>query len=141
MAEQRCVWLNNAPENARFQPGGKPEINEILPSLTKWGLRAGFAYECWNAGAGHACARAGRPARPTSRLQRPSAVRPSEGGAMSIDTDAFVIGAGPAGLTAAYCLSKETPSVIVIAKDPLYVGGISRTVEYNGFMFAIGGHR
>ncbi|HMK78561.1 MAG TPA: NAD(P)/FAD-dependent oxidoreductase [Xanthobacteraceae bacterium] len=55
--------------------------------------------------------------------------------------DIFVIGAGPAGLTAAYCLTKETPSVIVIEKDPVYVGGISRTVEYNGFMFDIGGHR
>ncbi len=60
---------------------------------------------------------------------------------MSIDTDIFVVGAGPAGLTAAYCLTKENPSVIVIEKDPVYVGGISRTVEYNGFMFDIGGHR
>src|SRR5262249_44002065 len=57
------------------------------------------------------------------------------------DADVFVIGAGPAGLTAAYCLTKEDPSVIVIEKDPVYVGGISRTVEYNGFMFDIGGHR
>ncbi len=60
---------------------------------------------------------------------------------MSTHTDVFVIGAGPAGLTAAYCLTKENPSVIVIEKDPVYVGGISRTVEYNGFMFDIGGHR
>ena len=29
----------------------------------------------------------------------------------------------------------------MIEKDPVYVGGISRTVEYNGFMFDIGGHR
>ena len=60
---------------------------------------------------------------------------------MSTHADVFVIGAGPAGLTAAYCLTKENPSVIVIEKDPVYVGGISRTVEYNGFMFDIGGHR
>jgi protoporphyrinogen oxidase len=60
---------------------------------------------------------------------------------MSQHADVFVIGAGPAGLTAAYCLTKENPSVIVIEKDPVYVGGISRTVEYNGFMFDIGGHR
>ncbi len=52
---------------------------------------------------------------------------------MSTDADVFIIGAGPAGLTAAYCLTKENPSVIVIEKDPVYVGGISRTVEYNGF--------
>ena len=60
---------------------------------------------------------------------------------MSTHADVFVVGAGPAGLTAAYCLTKENPSVIVIEKDPVYVGGISRTVEYNGFMFDIGGHR
>jgi protoporphyrinogen oxidase len=60
---------------------------------------------------------------------------------MSTHADVFVIGAGPAGLTAAYCLTKQNPSVIVIEKDPVYVGGISRTVEYNGFKFDIGGHR
>ena len=60
---------------------------------------------------------------------------------MQVDAEVFVIGAGPAGLTAAYCLTKETPSVLVIEKDPVYVGGISRTVSYNGFLFDIGGHR
>jgi protoporphyrinogen oxidase len=60
---------------------------------------------------------------------------------MANDVDVFVIGAGPAGLTAAYCLTKEMPSVVVIEKDPVYVGGISRTVHYKDFMFDIGGHR
>src|SRR5829696_3187571 len=60
---------------------------------------------------------------------------------MTIDVEVFVIGAGPAGLTAAYCLTKETSSVIVIEKDPTYVGGISRTVRYKDFLFDIGGHR
>ncbi len=60
---------------------------------------------------------------------------------MTADADIFVIGAGPAGLTAAYCLTKETPSVIVIEKDPHYVGGISRTVRHGQFLFDIGGHR
>ena len=55
--------------------------------------------------------------------------------------DVFIIGAGPAGLTAAYCLTKDKPSVIVIEKDPIYVGGISRTVQYKDFLFDIGGHR
>jgi len=59
----------------------------------------------------------------------------------SVDADVFVIGAGPAGLTAAYCLTKEARSVLVIERDPLYVGGISRTVDYKGFLFDIGGHR
>lgn len=55
--------------------------------------------------------------------------------------DVAIIGAGPAGLTAAYLLSKKGYSVKVIEKDPKYVGGISRTVEYEGFRFDIGGHR
>jgi protoporphyrinogen oxidase len=55
--------------------------------------------------------------------------------------DTFVIGAGPAGLTTAYCLTKETSSVIVIEKDPVYVGGISRTVRHGNFLFDVGGHR
>src|SRR5260370_36336989 len=60
---------------------------------------------------------------------------------MKVEVEVFLVGAGPAGLTAAYCLTKEMPSVIVIEKDPVYVGGISRTVRYNGFLFDIGGHR
>ena len=60
---------------------------------------------------------------------------------MSVDAEVLIIGAGPAGLTAAYCLTKETPSVLVVEKDPIYVGGISRTVNYKGFLFDIGGHR
>jgi protoporphyrinogen oxidase len=60
---------------------------------------------------------------------------------MSVDAEVFVIGAGPAGLTAAYCLTKKMSSVLVIEKDPQYVGGISRTVGYKDFLFDIGGHR
>ncbi len=56
-------------------------------------------------------------------------------------SDVFVIGAGPAGLTAAYLLTKAGVSTRVIEADPTYVGGISRTVNYNGFLFDIGGHR
>jgi protoporphyrinogen oxidase len=52
-----------------------------------------------------------------------------------------VIGAGPAGLTAAYALTKERVPVTVLESDPESVGGISRTVVYKGFRFDIGGHR
>jgi len=51
------------------------------------------------------------------------------------------IGAGPAGLTAAYLLTQKGYDVTVLEKDPEYVGGISRTVRYKGFCFDIGGHR
>jgi protoporphyrinogen oxidase len=52
-----------------------------------------------------------------------------------------IIGAGPAGLTAAYLLGKSGVPVQVFEKDPTYVGGISRTESYKGYHFDIGGHR
>jgi protoporphyrinogen oxidase len=54
---------------------------------------------------------------------------------------AVIVGAGPAGLTAAYQLAKQGVPVVVLESDPEYVGGISRTVNYKGFRFDIGGHR
>ncbi|MGI9423444.1 MAG: NAD(P)/FAD-dependent oxidoreductase [Hyphomicrobiaceae bacterium] len=56
-------------------------------------------------------------------------------------SDVFIIGAGPAGLTASYLLTKEGISTTVIEADPTYVGGISRTANYKDFKFDIGGHR
>ena len=52
-----------------------------------------------------------------------------------------IIGAGPAGLTAAYLLAKEKFDVVVYESDSKYVGGISRTEKYKGYHFDIGGHR
>ncbi len=54
--------------------------------------------------------------------------------------NAVVIGAGPAGLTAAYELAKNGIRSTVLEADQL-VGGISRTVNYKGYRFDIGGHR
>ena len=51
-----------------------------------------------------------------------------------------IIGAGPAGLTAAYDLCKAGVNSVVLEKDNV-VGGISRTVNYKGYHFDIGGHR
>jgi protoporphyrinogen oxidase len=51
-----------------------------------------------------------------------------------------VIGAGPAGLTAAYCLGKHGATCTVLEADTV-VGGIARTVEREGWRFDIGGHR
>ena len=59
----------------------------------------------------------------------------------AIDVDVAIIGAGPAGLTAGYLLTKQGKSVAIIEKDATYVGGISRTVEHEGYRFDIGGHR
>lgn len=53
-----------------------------------------------------------------------------------------IIGAGPAGLTAAYTLlneSKEYHPIIIEAGE--FIGGISRTAKYNGNRIDIGGHR
>jgi len=52
-----------------------------------------------------------------------------------------VMGAGPAGLTAAYELLKRNVPVTVLEKDARQVGGLARTVEHNGYRFDIGGHR
>lgn len=60
---------------------------------------------------------------------------------MTLPEHVAIIGAGPAGLTAAFLLSREGVNVTVLERDPRYVGGISRTVEYQGFRFDIGGHR
>lgn len=56
------------------------------------------------------------------------------------DRKAVIIGAGPAGLTAAYELSKAGIKSTVIEKDGV-VGGLARTVNYKGYRFDIGGHR
>lgn len=53
-----------------------------------------------------------------------------------------IIGAGPAGLTAAYTLlneSSEYHPIIIEASE--FIGGISRTARYNGNRIDIGGHR
>jgi protoporphyrinogen oxidase len=52
-----------------------------------------------------------------------------------------IMGAGPAGLTAAYELLKHGLPVTVVEKDPRQVGGLARTAEYKGYRFDIGGHR
>lgn len=52
----------------------------------------------------------------------------------------IIIGAGPAGLTAAYELSRLGEHSVILEADTV-VGGISRTVNYNGYRFDIGGHR
>ena len=52
----------------------------------------------------------------------------------------IVLGAGPAGLAAAYRLSREGYPVTVLEKEK-QVGGLSKTYEYKDCYFDIGGHR
>jgi protoporphyrinogen oxidase len=54
---------------------------------------------------------------------------------------AVIIGAGPAGLTAAYKLLRETDIHPVIIEETEFIGGISRTAVHNGNRLDIGGHR
>jgi len=55
--------------------------------------------------------------------------------------DVVIIGAGPAGLTAAFELSRDEKRDIAVIEADSVVGGISRTVESDGWRFDIGGHR
>ena len=53
-----------------------------------------------------------------------------------------IIGAGPSGLTAAYELLKANEGYqVTILEESNTIGGISRTVKYNGKRMDIGGHR
>ena len=52
-----------------------------------------------------------------------------------------IVGAGPAGLTAAYQLTKETQARATVLEADDIVGGLSRTARHKGFRFDIGGHR
>jgi protoporphyrinogen oxidase len=65
---------------------------------------------------------------------------PTEADAATRAGSVVVIGAGPAGLTAAYELARHgVPSTVLEGDD--VVGGISRTVQRDGWRFDIGGHR
>src|SRR5579885_901554 len=54
---------------------------------------------------------------------------------------AVIIGAGPAGLTAALELLRRTDIVPIVLEQSSAMGGISRTVNYKGNRIDIGGHR
>lgn len=55
---------------------------------------------------------------------------------------ALIIGAGPAGLTAAYELLKKSDDIeVIVFEESEYMGGISKTVNYKGNRMDMGGHR
>lgn len=54
---------------------------------------------------------------------------------------AIIIGAGPAGLTAAYALLKQTDIHPIVLEQEDFVGGIARTMVHHGCHIDVGGHR
>ena len=58
----------------------------------------------------------------------------------AIEAPVIILGAGPAGLTAAYELTKNGLSSVLLEQNP-WIGGLARTVEYKGNRFDLGGHR
>jgi|Deesub1362A_J573_1020465.scaffolds.fasta_scaffold00169_11 protoporphyrinogen oxidase len=57
-----------------------------------------------------------------------------------MDRGTIVMGAGLAGLSSAYLLSRSGRNVVVIEADPA-VGGLSKTIVWGEFRFDLGGHR
>lgn len=60
---------------------------------------------------------------------------------ISNNNTVVIIGAGPAGLTAAYELATKSDKHIIVIEADTQVGGISKTVDYKGNKIDIGGHR
>lgn len=59
-----------------------------------------------------------------------------------MSTKVIIIGAGPAGLTAGYELLKEKDIYeVIVLEESNCIGGISKTVNYNGNRMDMGGHR
>jgi protoporphyrinogen oxidase len=54
---------------------------------------------------------------------------------------AIIMGAGPAGLTAALELLNSTDILPIVIEKSTYMGGISRTINYKGNRMDLGGHR
>jgi protoporphyrinogen oxidase len=85
----------------------------------------------------------------TSRIENPSRTAPAArvngrhhalSSRRSMDKHVIVLGAGPAGLTAAYELCRLGIGATVLEADGV-VGGLARTQRYKGYLYDIGGHR
>lgn len=59
---------------------------------------------------------------------------------LALGKSVVIIGGGPAGLTAAFELSKRAVPAVVLEADN-QAGGLARTVNYKGYLCDIGGHR
>jgi protoporphyrinogen oxidase len=114
--EERYVTLTNrAKPSHRFLPNKELGMGGVRPQSET--TRAGLIPHRW------------------TRTDEPESV------AVIAAYDTIIAGGGPAGLTAAYELSKHGKPCVVLESDPRMVGGISRTDQYKGYRFDIGGHR
>jgi protoporphyrinogen oxidase/predicted dehydrogenase len=77
-----------------------------------------------------------------ARIEELKPAHPAEPGtaAAGESIGTAILGAGPAGLTAAYALGRRGRPGVVFEADGT-VGGIAKTIEFNGFRFDLGGHR
>jgi protoporphyrinogen oxidase len=103
---------------ARTPAAGVSDV--IEGARAEWSDEYGFTYT------GAARSTPEPPARAVDRLEP--------------DHHVVIIGAGPGGLTPAYLLAKRGIRVTVLEADDM-VGGISRTAQYKGYRFDVGGHR
>lgn len=71
----------------------------------------------------------------------PSAVTPIEAGTSSRQQSILIVGAGPAGLTAAHELIEAGFTNVTVLESTSEIGGLSRTVRHAGNRIDIGGHR
>jgi len=59
---------------------------------------------------------------------------------MKTDDPIYILGAGPAGLAAAYKLTQQGQPVVVVERDSR-VGGLAKSIQYQGFILDYGPHR
>src|SRR3954470_20412721 len=74
-----------------------------------------------------------KPVRPDRRV---GSMEVLSGGAVGT----AVLGAGPAGMPAAWVLARRGAPAVVFEADGV-VGGLAKTVEFDGYRFDLGGHR
>lgn len=73
-------------------------------------------------------------------INSPTPITDPDAAGLNTNPGAVIIGAGPAGLTAAYELHIRGEQSIVLERDA-QVGGLAKTIRYKGYGFDIGGHR
>ncbi len=78
---------------------------------------------------------------PAGASGRPAGASPGGGGAPGRVGEVVIIGGGPAGLTAALELARRTDLRPVVLEAGPAVGGLARTLDCDGNLIDIGGHR